>query len=424
MPVVTAITCFVIEYAWPGRWLTRRNVIILFIPSLLILITVMTNDLHHLVWRGFSYDERIVPERTRLDWLIIAYAYALVILDIIILALLFHRSPQYRRPVAIMLAGQIIARGLYILYVTEIFPPGLLLQTPPIAFEYLMYAVALFGFHMFDPISLARQTAVEQIHAGMMVLDPKGTVVSLNPAARAMIKLTEKRILGRPVQGFLPISDQMIQSGRFETSLGAGAETSYFQAETSALDDGRGLEVGRLLLLHEVTEQKKAEARLIEQQRVLATLRERDRLARELHDELAQGLALINLQAQLIRDLLDAGQMEQAKEQLQILAQAARDVHVDVRGEIGELAHGIRSEDDLPGALRRITENFQQVNGIQTELVFLVEGPLSPIAPTVEVQLLRIVQEALANIRKHAQAKHAKVTLRKRSGLPGAYHPG
>jgi cell division protein FtsW (lipid II flippase) len=67
VPVVTAVTCFVIEYAWPGRWLTRRNVIILFIPSLLILVTVMTNDLHHLVWRGFTYDERIVPERTRLD---------------------------------------------------------------------------------------------------------------------------------------------------------------------------------------------------------------------------------------------------------------------------------------------------------------------------------------------------------------------
>jgi signal transduction histidine kinase len=231
-----------------------------------------------------------------------------------------------------------------------------------------------------------------------------------------MIKLPEKRVLGRPVQELLPISDQMIQSGRFETSLGTRAETRHFQAETSALDDGRGLEVGRLLLLHEVTEQKKAEARLIEQQRVLATLRERERLARELHDELAQGLALINLQAQLVRDLLDAGQMEQAKEQLQVLAQAARDAHVDVRGEIGELAHGIRSEEGLTGALRRITENFQQVNGIQTELAFLGEGPLSPIAPTVEVQLMRIVQEALANIRKHARAKHVKVTLRKEPG--------
>jgi len=51
LPAATALTCFILEYAWPGRWLTRRNLALLSIlaagPGF-----VLTNDLHHLAWRG------------------------------------------------------------------------------------------------------------------------------------------------------------------------------------------------------------------------------------------------------------------------------------------------------------------------------------------------------------------------------------
>jgi len=58
LPAATAITCFVLEYAKPGRWLTRRNLALLSIPCLLALGLALTNDLHHLLWRGFVYDGR------------------------------------------------------------------------------------------------------------------------------------------------------------------------------------------------------------------------------------------------------------------------------------------------------------------------------------------------------------------------------
>jgi hypothetical protein len=48
---VTAIICFVLEYTWPGRWLTRRNLALLSIPPLLALGLILTNDLHSLIWR-------------------------------------------------------------------------------------------------------------------------------------------------------------------------------------------------------------------------------------------------------------------------------------------------------------------------------------------------------------------------------------
>ena len=62
LPVVTAIICFVLEYTWPGRWFTRRNLTLLSFPCLLVLGLILTNDLHHLAWRGFAFDESILPQ--------------------------------------------------------------------------------------------------------------------------------------------------------------------------------------------------------------------------------------------------------------------------------------------------------------------------------------------------------------------------
>lgn len=417
LPVATIILCFVLEYAWPGRWLTRRNLTLLSIPPLLILGLVVTNNLHHLVWRSFEFDGSVLPRLGPGGWILLSYAYGLVIANLVILVWLFPRSQYHRWPVVVMLMGQFGGRGIYLLEKFYILHSDLPLNTLGMGFEFLMYVIALFGFRIFDPIPMARQTVITQMRDGMLALDAQGRVVSLNPAAELFLGATAKQIMGKPARELLPaypdgyLTD--LSGTEIEFSRKTGQELRHYTLAVSLLRDWRELEIGRLLLLRDVTGQKRAQAEILEQQRALATLRERDRLARELHDELAQGLSLINLQAQLVCGLMDADQMEQAKEQLQVLARAARDAQVDVRGEISKLAHGILSEEGFAPALQHITENFQQANGIPTELVLPRDDVIFAIAPTVEVQLLRIVQEAFANIRKHAQAKHVQVTLQK-----------
>ena len=132
-----------------------------------------------------------------------------------------------------------------------------------------------------------------------------------------------------------------------------------------------------------------------------------------MHDELAQGLALINIQAQLVSGLLEAGQQEQAEVQLQTLARAAREAQFDVRGEIGKLSYHVDPGEGFLEWLRHYTQTFQEKYGVQIELVASADLRVIAFAPTVEAQLLHIVQEAFANIRKHAMAKHVCVTLTK-----------
>jgi signal transduction histidine kinase len=411
LPAITAITCSILEYAWPGRWLSRRNLILLSIPCLLILGFALTNNFHHLVWRGFEFDGKVLPVRGPANWVFFAYAYGLTIVNLIVFGWLFVHSPQHRWPVAIMLTGMVTGRLLFLLETTRILQS----EAPPFAIEYLMYAIALFGFRIFDPIPLARQTAIEQLHAGMLVLDHQGKIVSLNPAACAILGSPLKRMLGRPIQDLLPASAGLIGDhpvageGMGEISLGSGAETRYYLLETSALKDWRGLEVGRLLLLHDVTDQKQAQAQLVEQQRALATLKEREHMARELHDSLGQVLGYAGLQVDVAAKLSRDGQGEAAATHLDRLGSVIREAHADVREFILDLRSTPSLQQPFFTVLHQYLEGFTNNYDIKTQLTFGPGIDDRTFSADTQLQIFRIIQEALANARKHGHARHVQV---------------
>lgn len=149
----------------------------------------------------------------------------------------------------------------------------------------------------------------------------------------------------------------------------------------------------------------------MEQQKSLAVFEERDRLARELHDSLGQVLGYVNAQAQAVRTLLTQGDTGRADSYLARLVAVTQDAHADVREFILNMKSPARLAGGLIPALESSVRRFQQLYGITAQLVLPegVDGNL--ISAEAEVQLLRIVQEALANVRKHARAGRAKVTL-------------
>ena len=140
----------------------------------------------------------------------------------------------------------------------------------------------------------------------------------------------------------------------------------------------------------------------------LAVAEERLRIAHEMHDGLAQVLAYVNTKAQAVKELLRTGRTEEATRHLDQLAGAAREVYADVRESI----IGLRSAADpgrpLAGALQDYVDTWQAHAGVDCRLVVQGEPRLTPSA---QLQVLRIVQESLANIRKHAGARRVDVTL-------------
>lgn len=140
----------------------------------------------------------------------------------------------------------------------------------------------------------------------------------------------------------------------------------------------------------------------------LAVSEERLRIAHEMHDGLAQVLAYVNTKAQVVREHLKKDRTEEATKHLDQLAAAAREIYADVRESIIGLRSAATPGNTMADSLRDYVGTWEAQSGIVCRLHLESDMRL----PTgAELQVLRIVQEALANVRKHSKAQHADVRV-------------
>lgn len=158
-------------------------------------------------------------------------------------------------------------------------------------------------------------------------------------------------------------------------------------------------------------------ARLQERVQSLAVLEERERIAREIHDSVGQVLGYVNTKAQAVKVLLEAGRSTEAQAQLAQLEQAAREVYADLREAILGLRADTGPQRRLVPVLREYVRRYSELSGVQTELVTEGDPALYVFSPTTELHLLRIIQEALTNVRKHALARRAWVRFAHEDGV-------
>ena len=144
----------------------------------------------------------------------------------------------------------------------------------------------------------------------------------------------------------------------------------------------------------------------------LSIVQERGRIAREMHDGLAQVLGYLNLQVQTLGSLLEQGKTEKLQAELRQMRQAIQTAHADVRENILSLRTTLAQEQGLEAAVEEYLTEFGIQTGIKTTFSFQVENDLN-LSSIAEVQLVCILQEALTNVRKHAQADQVQVVIKK-----------
>jgi signal transduction histidine kinase len=167
-----------------------------------------------------------------------------------------------------------------------------------------------------------------------------------------------------------------------------------------------------------IVELDRTRAELAAVQHRTGVLDERERLAREIHDTLAQGLSSIQLLLRAAGRALDpapqvgvATQVDRAKaaDLVEQARQTAQENLTEARRFVRELAPRDLEESTLPAALRRLCDTTSARTGLRVS--FHDEGEAASLGTPVEVALLRIAQTALANTAQHAHASRADVTL-------------
>ncbi|MBP8293445.1 MAG: sensor histidine kinase [Caldilineaceae bacterium] len=155
---------------------------------------------------------------------------------------------------------------------------------------------------------------------------------------------------------------------------------------------------------------EETQARLAASEREAGTLAERQRLAREIHDTLAQGFTSIVMHLEAAEQALPADAATATTRYfLDQARRTARASLTQARAVVADLRPDLLVQNSLPAALERVVAHWRTESGVDAS--FTVTGePLAP-TPDVDITLLRALQEALANVRKHAQATSVVVTL-------------
>jgi ligand-binding sensor domain-containing protein/two-component sensor histidine kinase len=142
-----------------------------------------------------------------------------------------------------------------------------------------------------------------------------------------------------------------------------------------------------------------------------AVLAERGRIAREIHDTLAQGLVGISVQLELVNRLL-ASSVEGARAQLDQARTLVRDSLTEARSSIWDLRSQAAETEDFATRLGRMAATATQNTVPKIRVKSKVMGTYRPLPPKTEAELLKIAQEAVANAVRHANPEHIAVELR------------
>ena len=151
-------------------------------------------------------------------------------------------------------------------------------------------------------------------------------------------------------------------------------------------------------------------AKVREQERQREVLNERTRIAREMHDSMAQVLGAMHLRLRMLETFPSVTGDADTAEQVSALAETADEACRDVREIILGLRDSDKADLTLEENLEAYTAKFAAQSGIVTEFRNETGGPVQ-LSPRTEVHLIRVVQEALTNVRKHARATRATVTI-------------
>jgi len=266
---------FVLEYTGNSRYVTKRNLVLLGLHPLLVQVVVWTNPYHNLFREQVWLDTGgVVPTLGHTlgpaFWVHAVYSYALMLMAAYFLIRGHFYAPRvYRRQGWTLLVA--IAAPWLANIVTVALPAMLsYLDLTPFAFVVSGAAIAwgLVRSSLLDLAPAARETVMDNMTTGIVVLDHRDRIVDINSAAEGMLSVPGARIRGQPLSKVLPRYSYIISrfqgvgQAHDEVTVGEGSARRIYDLHVSPLRDSRADVIGHLVNIQDVTQRKRAELAL------------------------------------------------------------------------------------------------------------------------------------------------------------------
>lgn len=264
---------------------------------------------------------------------------------------------------------------------------------------------------------------IENSSDGITVLHADGAIRYQSPSVGRLFGYRQEEEVGKSlfqyvhpeeIQSIVRIFDQLLRNPGSTVSLECRfprRDSGWGWIEAVARNLLEDPVVGGIVINYrDITERKQAQEALMESEKrqQAAVVEERNRIAREIHDTLAQGFAGIVLQLEAADEVVEKDHAA-AKQYIDRARRLARENLTEARQSVRDLRPQVLEDLPLEETLRREAYKFAEDTGIQ--VTFDVLGERCSLSADVEVALLRICQEALVNVERHAAAKEVEINL-------------
>jgi signal transduction histidine kinase len=266
---------YVWRFSGMDHLVTRRNVAILCILPAILFGFVLTNSHHGLMWETALFDHdglylELDKEFGPLYWVFLAYDFALVILGVAMTVQLLVRSGDvYRYQAIFILVAMMVPIGGVLMGVLKI---GSFTKSDlgPLAAGLATWIVAwsAFRLRLIDLNRLARETVLESMNHGVVVLDGEGEIIYINPIAERIIHIEDGSPSGRRLEdawkGWSPGEVDLPEKGEVSKEIvnGEGDDLHSYEVRISSLTDWRRRVVGQVVILRDISDRKRAEREL------------------------------------------------------------------------------------------------------------------------------------------------------------------
>jgi len=242
------------------------------LEPLFTLGSVWTNELHSWYWANLQIEQLdgfglLTVEFGPGFWVHAAYSYLLLLSGLLMLVQLMVRSSRlHRRQVGGVILGALAPWAGNALYIFDLNPFPYLDLTP-FAFTAtgLIVTWSVFRLRLLDVVPVARDTVMEEMEDGLVVLDLQGRVADLNPASQRLIGTKANEAVGQPVAQVLsrlPELGDRIASFLAKGKEGGTADWRSYELRVSPLHDRRQRATGWLIVLHDISERMHVEETL------------------------------------------------------------------------------------------------------------------------------------------------------------------
>lgn len=396
----------------------RGRIIRLFIGGLVLLSALSILEVQtgwsKLYWDGVLWDGTTVGiVRGPFYWVMLAIAYFEIFLDVVLCIVWGLQASGLRRwqILAVPLDPLTSVAGHVLWVISQKTGVG---SIPVLPLFFLLsastYSYIFFQLRVFNLGEQAQATVTRNMNDILIIIDEQDYIVELNPAGVKLLGKGTPGLTGmQPPEAFAcwpPMVE--LAAGQEERSGTIFLENRHYFFRITPLSGWRGSRSGKVIVLQDITELREAQAQITEQQKALALAAERDRLRRELHDGPGQVWPYLQLEYQKLKELLAGQRLDEAVCRLEKLITLSEDRNNDIRDSLAGLKN-TAGKAFIP-ILADFMRWYQEAYGIAARLTADPET-VRLLSPSSELQLLRIIQEAMANVRKHAHAGLVQIEI-------------